>query len=246
MKKTVKTKTVRDIVQRAYIKHLKNRYQALSELEEDNEVNELRETLRNYTEREEKAVGNNKKKEGRLFNVNDVLIDILEEVIHNQRMKDTQDQSNNSHEEDEVDSISATESMESTSEEQLISDLLNEEINAEVDCGEEWKNNIKANVQKEDEDEDNNKSKNESNMDETMDDIQVVPLELLDEAEEKLQASVRNEERLRNENNKLLREKEAKDLQNKQKISSLEKVLKMKTDLLIAALKDKGEIHNRH
>jgi len=117
VKKTVKTKTVRDIVQRAYIKHLKNRYQALSELEEDNEVNELRETLRNYTEREEKAVGNNKKKEGRLFNVNDVLIDILEEVIHNQRMKDTQDQSNNSHEEDEVDSISATESMESTSEE---------------------------------------------------------------------------------------------------------------------------------
>ena len=83
-------------------------------------------------------------------------------------------------------------------------------------------------------------------MDETMDDIQVVPLELLDEAEEKLQASVRNEERLRNENNKLLREKEAKDLQNKQKISSLEKALKMKTDLLIAALKDKDEIHNRH
>ena len=160
-------------------------------------------------------------------------------------MKDTQDQSNNSHEEDEVDSISATESMESTSEEQLISDLLHEEINAEVDCGEEWKNNIKANVQKEDEDEDDNKSKNESNTDETMDDIQVVPLELLDEAEEKLQASVRNEERLRNENNKLLREKEAKDLQNKQKISSLEKALKMKTDLLIAALKDKGEIHNR-
>ena len=57
---------------------------------------------------------------------------------------------------------------------------------------------------------------------------------------EKLQASIRNEERLRNENKKLLRENEANDLQNKHKISCLEKALKKKTELLIAALKEKG------
>ena len=60
---------------------------------------------------------------------------------------------------------------------------------------------------------------------------------------EKLQALVRNEERIKNKNNKLLREKEANDLKNKQKISSLEKALKNKTDLLIVALKEKGENH---
>jgi len=50
----------------------------------------------------------------------------------------------------------------------------------------------------------------------------------------------RNEERLRNENEKLLRENEAIELQNKHKISCLEKALKKKTEMLIAALKEKG------
>ena len=67
-------------MQRAYIKHLKNRYQALSELEDDNEINELRETIRNDTEREEKEIKKNKKEE-RLYNANEVPLDILEEVI---------------------------------------------------------------------------------------------------------------------------------------------------------------------
>ena len=49
-----------------------------------------------------------------------------------------------------------------------------------------------------------------------------------------------NEERLRKENEKLLRENEAIQLQNKQKISCLEKVLKKKTEMLIAALKEKS------
>ena len=86
---------------------------------------------------------------------------------------------------------------------------------------------------------------NDNNTDETLDEIPVVPLELLDEAEAKLQVSVENKERLRNETNKLLREKEANDVQYKKKISSLEKALKKKTDLLIAALKDKSKIYKR-
>jgi len=66
----------------------------------------------------------------------------------------------------------------------------------------------------------------------------------LREENEKIQASVRNEERLRDENNKLLREKEEKELHNEQKINALEKALKIKTELLIAALKEKGSNHN--
>ena len=64
--------------------------------------------------------------------------------------------------------------------------------------------------------------------------------EILQKENEKLQASVRNEERLRKENEKLLYEIEANESQNKHKISSLEKALKTKTELLIAALKEKG------
>ena len=67
--------------------------------------------------------------------------------------------------------------------------------------------------------------------------------ELFDEVEAKLQASIENEERLRNETNKLLHEKEENDVKYKQKIISLEKALKNKMDLLIAVLKDKGENH---
>ena len=143
VKKTAKTKIVRDIVQRAYIKYLKNRYQALSELEEDNEVNELRKLIRNDTEREEKVIRNNKKKE-RLYNVNEVPLDILEEVICNQRTKETQDQCNNSYEEDEEDSTSNTDSTDSTSKEQLASELLHDDLNIEVDFGKGCKNNGKT------------------------------------------------------------------------------------------------------
>ena len=159
-------------------------------------------------------------------------------------MKERQDQCNNSYDKEDVDSISDTDSMDSTSEEQLESKLLHD-LNEEVDFGKEWKNNVKNNVQKEDEDEDEIMSQNEENTDETIDDIQVVPFELFDETEAKLHASVINEERLRKENSKLLQEIEANDLKNKQKISSLETALKKKTGLLIAALKDKGEIRKR-
>ena len=100
-------------------------------------------------------------------------------------------------------------------------------------------------MQKEDEDKADNMSQNKDNTDETIDGIQVVPLELLDEAEEKLQASVINEEQLRKENSKLLQEIESNELQNKQKISSLEMALKNKTEMLLVALKEKGEIHKR-
>ena len=130
-----------------------------------------------------------------------------------------------------------------TSEERLAYKVLHEELNAEVDFEEEQNNNAKDNMRQEEEED--NISLNDDNIEEILDDIPVVPLELLDEAELKLQASMQNEEQLRNETNKLLHEKEANDLQYKQKISSLEKALKNKTDLLIAALKDKGEIHKR-
>ena len=50
----------------------------------------------------------------------------------------------------------------------------------------------------------------------------------------------KEEERLKNENKKLLHEMEVNDLQNKYKIRSLEKALKKKTELLIVALKEKG------
>ena len=49
-----------------------------------------------------------------------------------------------------------------------------------------------------------------------------------------------NEEQLRNKNEKLLRKNEAIQLQNKHKISCLEKALKKKTEILIAALKEKS------
>ena len=66
------------------------------------------------------------------------------------------------------------------------------------------------------------------------DDIPLVPLELLDKVEEKLQISEKNCERLRNE-------KVAVECQYKDKIDSLEKALRKKTELLIKALKDKGD-----
>ena len=64
--------------------------------------------------------------------------------------------------------------------------------------------------------------------------------DILQKENEKLQASVRNEEWLRKENEKLLYEIEANESQNKHKISSLEKALKTKMELLIVTLKEKG------
>ena len=76
--------------------------------------------------------------------------------------------------------------MDSTSKEQLASELLHDDLNIEVDFGKGYKNNGKTYVQKEDENEHDTTLQNEDNTDKIMKDMQLVPLELLDKAESKL------------------------------------------------------------
>ena len=68
------------------------------------------------------------------------------------------------------------------------------------------------------------------------DDTPVVPLELLDEVEEKLMKSAQNKENLQKEKSALLQELETKDLQHQQKITFLEE----KIEKLDAALRSKS------
>ena len=284
VKASGKTKTVREAVQKAYIQHLKNRYQVLSDLTDDEryrDVKVVKESIQKTIASAEKEYADGidckeqskpkieKKYNNGINDINTISMKDMEQIMKEEINKEeefdeasddssiflTEDQGIHIDGEESVDSEEESNSTEDshglTKIEREVFDLISTESDEEdmSDCTTDEGSNVDSKVSATS-DNDNNTSKMDVDIESILyqNELLLVRLEQAELNEdtirkenEKLQALVRNEERIINENNKLLREKEANDLKNKQKISSLEKALKNKTDLLIAALKEKGE-----
>ena len=186
-----------------------NRYQELKEKEEEEEENKIEEDSK--VEIKMKAIDNENSKHNRnddSYHIEGVSIETLEKEIDQQLLNDTKhmiDDETNSEDDDR--SYVSTDSLGLTANERKEYEVLHRKMNQE------------------EESEEGSDVSNE---------IPLVPLELLDEMEDKLLISEENCERLRNE-------KVAVERQYKVKIDSLEKALRNKTELLITALKDKGD-----